>query len=36
MCSQPMVQATQLARVRVWVVRICSGEMLAASSNVPL
>src|SRR5216684_1228048 len=36
MCSHPMVQATQLARVRVWVVRSSSGEMLAAPSNVPL
>src|SRR6185295_7531514 len=36
MCSHPMVQATQLARMRLWEVRISSGEMLTASSNVPL
>src|SRR4029077_4007744 len=35
MCSHPIVQATQLARVLVWVWRISSGEMLDAASNVP-
>src|SRR5215470_17119485 len=35
MCSHPIVQATQLARVLLCVWRISSGEMLEAASNVP-
>ena len=36
MCSQPMVQAAQLARVRVCVARIRSAETCAAASKVPV
>src|SRR5437868_13407847 len=36
MCSHPIVQLTQLSRVLERVVLNCSGERLAASSNVPL
>ena len=36
MCSQPMVHATQLARVREWSTCSCSGEIFSAPSNVPL
>src|ERR1700722_1191961 len=36
MCSQPIVQLTQLSRVLERVVLNCSGERLAASSNEPL
>jgi len=36
MCSQPIVHATQLARVRACAVVNCSGEMLSAPSNEPL
>ena len=36
MCSQPIVHVTQLSRVFERVVLSSSGEMLAASSNVPL
>ena len=36
MCSQPIVQATQLARVRACATLIASGDRRAASSKVPL
>ena len=36
MCSQPIVQATQLARVRPCSAPSCSGESCSAPSNVPL
>src|SRR5688572_27839615 len=35
MCSHPIVHATQLARVRLRVWLISSGEMLTAASKVP-
>jgi hypothetical protein len=36
MCSQPIVHATQLARVRAWATLNSSGASLGAPSNVPL
>ena len=36
MCSQPIVHATQLARVRVCATLSSSGDSVAASSKVPL
>ncbi len=36
MCSQPMVQATQLARVRACATPNCSGDRRSACSKVPL
>ena len=36
MCSQPIVHATQLARVRACSTLSCSGDRFGASSKVPL